>query len=1024
MTLDNPSSIYNLLISSAAKGIKYDLASSISSHKSGVPHLFTLSLKYGTKPPVSISPIHVWFDAGTIKISSFVCLVGLGLGISSYIIYKIYKQAFPIRANSLSSIVNNNNNNNNQKATKADKIKVTESSSVGDNSSHDADARLEANRKHLQNPERHPRRRKVARAKQATPSTDSDADHGLEAASLYFGGTSDKTCRRSGLGNDPGFKDDHLQTRSTTFIVTNPANKEFNFLDDHQGNRFVVTPVEPETANERPSSRHCLRCDSVIARRCTQSTPYDFGVDGDILDLGELNSESGTRGTSQRGSKASFSGSDSDRTGVSLSQPSSEMFETAKDIVLSGTLNEMEQLQSQLDLLYNDVDDLNYEMESLQKREDPKETVARRYTLGAEEALTARKNKSKESNQKKAIKNRSRFLRRLDLQNPSTTDNRTRSCDLLGSDRSEDGVAALVETADGTWNHGSEFRGSFVSNVCSELERLSSDGSIGEGLVKLSDTSCSSISCEQVLEECSESSPGNCYNKTFVIKSKDSETIGANGSMSSKTKKTKLDATDDLYIDDDIISHSSDNVKRGNEKLSFLAKGTMSPVQFVIRPRSLTSFSEQNSIYKTPERSLAANFASPWMSEGNEDTNYVDYLASRDDRLNLVNNNINLNLISELLFLSSRDGPLSPQTSNFLATCMDSPDRASANLDVATIRKFMEKIGEAVVGFGSSGAPLKKCTGRAISTPVNPSNHTKAFLSTVKKLCSSFPLWVVSNLEEPVEITEYAGKKFCANTESHIYQGYEHISQLIGARNICSVRRDNFCSIRATLCQAIVSNKLGAFSHEFVDNHNKYLQVFEATGNDYLKGTCFSNRLPFNKGSEMEVVRSCFDLLLNVMTSQEAIHSKVHDPTQREEQLKSLLDALFNGCPIIDLHLMEAIKMVMMVEVIELYKAFGANPTRSKPLAWAIFSGKSGRNPEQFFRRRMHVIGDTQPLNKVELSLLAYSLKIKLEVLRPALFLGHSSEAFVSHYPDEGADDCEKVTLVEEADDAFLLVLQ
>ena len=206
-------------------------------------------------------------------------------------------------------------------------------------------------------------------------------------------------------------------------------------------------------------------------------------------------------------------------------------------------------------------------MESLQKREDPKETVARRYTLGAEEALTARKNKSKELSQKKAIKNRSRFLRRLDLQNSLTRDSRTRSCDLLGSDRSEDGVVALVETANRTWNYESEFRGSFVSNACSELERLSSDGSVGDGLVKLSDTSCSSISCEQVLDDCSDSSPMNCYNKTFVIKSKDPETKRANESLSSKTKKTKLDATDDLYIDDDILSTSSNNTKCGNKKL-------------------------------------------------------------------------------------------------------------------------------------------------------------------------------------------------------------------------------------------------------------------------------------------------------------------------------------------------------------------------------------------------------------------------------------------------------------------------
>jgi len=55
---------------------------------------------------------------------------------------------------------------------------------------------------------------------------------------------------------------------------------------------------------------------------------------------------------------------------------------------LFGTLSDMDQLQSQLQLINDDIGNMNEQMEVLQLREDPKMVVARRYTLGATEAVS------------------------------------------------------------------------------------------------------------------------------------------------------------------------------------------------------------------------------------------------------------------------------------------------------------------------------------------------------------------------------------------------------------------------------------------------------------------------------------------------------------------------------------------------------------------------------------------------------------------------------------------------------------
>lgn len=52
--------------------------------------------------------------------------------------------------------------------------------------------------------------------------------------------------------------------------------------------------------------------------------------------------------------------------------------------------------------------------------------------------------------------------------------------------------------------------------------------------------------------------------------------------------------------------------------------------------------------------------------------------------------------------------------------------------------------------------------------------------------------------------------------------------------------------------------------------------------------------------------------------------------------------------------------------------------------------------------------------------LLGMTLGVKIEVIRPYHF---EEEDFIAHYPDEGADLFEKVTVVEEDDNRYSILM-
>lgn len=55
-----------------------------------------------------------------------------------------------------------------------------------------------------------------------------------------------------------------------------------------------------------------------------------------------------------------------------------------------------------------------------------------------------------------------------------------------------------------------------------------------------------------------------------------------------------------------------------------------------------------------------------------------------------------------------------------------------------------------------------------------------------------------------------------------------------------------------------------------------------------------------------------------------------------------------------------------------------------------------------------------------EMHLLGMTLGVKIEVIRPCHF---EDEDFIAHYPDEGADSFEKVTVVEEDDNRYSILM-
>lgn len=296
-----------------------------------------------------------------------------------------------------------------------------------------------------------------------------------------------------------------------------------------------------------------------------------------------------------------------------MDSPVSEMFEGESSSIGKVTLSDMDQLQSQLQLINDDIGNLNEQMGVLQLREDPKTVVARRYTLGTTEACS---------------RLRSRPQRR---HRRATSNVFSHSCDFpFRIDEESSAVAASKKKTDPVvdflWDYESEFEGNAQKNEDDMFliqAPLSDSISCDSHSVPPSSNSCHSLN--------SDASVGDYENLHWVEK----RSLADDGKHENQVPAN----TTDMYIDDDLTGLEDDEFK-------FVAQRYQDP---------LTQLSDLPPITMKGHKHLFSNLLDFQQTSGSSTTGNAETLhknevqslhtcANCGNNVNVINNNVNINM--------------------------------------------------------------------------------------------------------------------------------------------------------------------------------------------------------------------------------------------------------------------------------------------------------------------------------------------------------------------------------------------
>ncbi|XP_058666498.1 ubiquitin thioesterase otulin isoform X2 [Ammospiza caudacuta] len=210
-----------------------------------------------------------------------------------------------------------------------------------------------------------------------------------------------------------------------------------------------------------------------------------------------------------------------------------------------------------------------------------------------------------------------------------------------------------------------------------------------------------------------------------------------------------------------------------------------------------------------------------------------------------------------------------------------------------------------------------------------------------------------------MDIMEYCMKEWRGNTPAakRMRKGYEAVAQKFAS--IRRIRGDNYCAFRATLFQILSQ----------------------------------ATQLPRWLQSED------FTMWKNI--------SEIKGPLEKQEAC----DKLFKNEEE-EYSLYEALKFLMLNTAIELYNA-DKSGRRVPVFSWLLFARDTSSNPCQLMQNHLNHIGHSGGLEQVEMFLLAYALQYTIQVYR---LYKHSTDEFITLYPNDPEEDWPVVTLITEDD--------
>ncbi|XP_039533817.1 OTU deubiquitinase with linear linkage specificity b isoform X1 [Pimephales promelas] len=254
-----------------------------------------------------------------------------------------------------------------------------------------------------------------------------------------------------------------------------------------------------------------------------------------------------------------------------------------------------------------------------------------------------------------------------------------------------------------------------------------------------------------------------------------------------------------------------------------------------------------------------------------------------------------------------------------------------------------------------------------------------------------------SSVSAAEDLQTYSKREWKGNTTKSqlIRKGYEAIASEF---NLCIVRGDNYCALRATLFQVLSQSKqLPAWLHD--SDIIKWPKEMHSD-KDFIKEWQF----PFeSRTSTVQHLEQCLELLKKKW--QESVECKTLEERER------MCQEVFRGHDE-EYELLEALKFLMLRTAIQLHSNMEKGSDVPE-FCWLLFARDSSNGPKTFLTNHLRHVGFSGGLEQVEMCLLGHSLQQTIRVVR---LYKCDTEEFITYYPDDHKEDWPPLCLVTEDD--------
>ncbi|KAG8334309.1 hypothetical protein J6590_093452 [Homalodisca vitripennis] len=181
--------------------------------------------------------------------------------------------------------------------------------------------------------------------------------------------------------------------------------------------------------------------------------------------------------------------------------------------------------------------------------------------------------------------------------------------------------------------------------------------------------------------------------------------------------------------------------------------------------------------------------------------------------------------------------------------------------------------------------------------------------------------------------------------------GYKEVKETLRYRFLRQIRGDNYCALRSTIFQTLARGLSVPSSAAAMER----LSQAQDIGSRWYQHWRF-NGLPYTGTNLLRGMEICLQSLDN-------IHALLQSNQRSVEEREDTLQHLLNTDPTLDLHLMEAVKLHMMVAALNLHDSYSKG--QDVPLfSILLFARDTSEVPLDFMNNHLVKVGNTGGLEQ------------------------------------------------------------